>query len=189
MKAKYNTDVFILDKFYPMSSNLRQTPLTCSGHARPVVFLAFSEIDSHGICYSTSACKDGKPMLRQGNTGDWIGTFEGHKGGRVVGQCQQGRHQGRYWCSGRLSQGVGRPERRGGLTLQHKHIVQSVNVSNDRAALATVSNDKVLRIFDLGQPSETIVKFDGPISGLKQAMYPPDNKQLLSDNDQQDCQD
>ena len=30
------------------------------------------------------------------------------------------------------------------LTLQHKHIVKSVNFSNDSAALATASNDKVL---------------------------------------------
>merc|ERR1711881_743584 len=60
--------------------SLRQTPLTCSGHTRPVVFLAFSDINPEGQYYSISACKDGKPMMRAGDTGDWIGTFEGHKG-------------------------------------------------------------------------------------------------------------
>ena len=68
-------------------SNLRQTPLTCSGHTRsgrllllrllmflmmmlifysplrPVVFLAFSEINADGIYYSISACKDGENTL------------------------------------------------------------------------------------------------------------------------------
>ena len=41
-------------------SSLRQTPLTCSGHTRPVVFLAFSEISAEGQYYSISACKDGR---------------------------------------------------------------------------------------------------------------------------------
>jgi len=69
------------------------------------------------------------------------------------------------------------------LTLQHKHIVKSVNFSADSAAIATASNDKILRIFDLEQPSEPIVKFEGHMSGIKQVMYNPDNKLLFSCSD------
>ena len=42
-----------------MTQNLRQTPLTCSGHTRPVVFLSFSEFnpEDEANYYSISACK------------------------------------------------------------------------------------------------------------------------------------
>ena len=38
---------------------LRQTPLTCSGHTRPVVFLAFSDYNEEDSAsyYMISACK------------------------------------------------------------------------------------------------------------------------------------
>ncbi len=41
------------------SQLLRQTPLTCSGHTRPVVFLAFSEVnpEDEAAYYCISACK------------------------------------------------------------------------------------------------------------------------------------
>ena len=56
-----------------------------SGHSRPVVDIEFSDITDDGSYYLISASKDGKPQLREGGTGDWLGTFEGHKGNCI--QC------------------------------------------------------------------------------------------------------
>jgi WD40 repeat protein len=63
-----------------MPETTKVVPLTCHGHSRPVPHIHFSSIVNDDQYYIISACKDGNPMLRDGITGDWIGTFLGHKG-------------------------------------------------------------------------------------------------------------
>ena len=62
-----------------MSAQLKSTPLVAPGHTRPITHLSFSPIQEDGTFLLISSCKDGSPMLREW-TGDWIGTFLGHKG-------------------------------------------------------------------------------------------------------------
>lgn len=63
-----------------MPDTTKVVPLTCHGHSRPVPHIHFSALQDEEQYYIISACKDGNPMLRDGLTGDWIGTFLGHKG-------------------------------------------------------------------------------------------------------------
>ena len=58
---------------------LKAVPLVAPGHTRPVTHLSFSPLQDDGTYVLISSCKDGNPMLREW-TGDWIGTFIGHKG-------------------------------------------------------------------------------------------------------------
>lgn len=62
-----------------MSIHPKSTPLVAPGHTRPVTHLSFSQLQDDGTYLLISSCKDGNPMLREW-TGDWIGTFLGHKG-------------------------------------------------------------------------------------------------------------
>ncbi|CAG8975498.1 hypothetical protein HYALB_00004817 [Hymenoscyphus albidus] len=128
-------------------------PLTCHGHSRPVTHLNFSGfVDGEEDYYLISACKDNNPMLRDGVTGDWIGTFFGHKGAVYQARLSPDAataatasadftakvwdtHSGEVLC-----------------TLQHNHIVRAIAFPPDKGdLLATGGMEKKLRLFDLSK--------------------------------------
>ncbi|KAK2832132.1 hypothetical protein Q7C36_015594 [Tachysurus vachellii] len=158
---------------------MRQTPLTCSGHTRPVVDLAFSGITPYGY-FLISACKDGKPMLRQGDTGDWIGTFLGHKGavwGATLNKEATKAATAAADFSAKVWDAVTGDEV---LTLAHKHIVKSVHFTQDSECLLTGGNDKVLRIYDLSKPEAEPREISGHTAAIKKALWCNSDQQILS---------
>ncbi|KAI5450441.1 hypothetical protein NCC49_003064 [Naganishia albida] len=131
----------------------KMQPLLCGGHTRPVTHLQFSNQLEDNSYLLISACKDGNPMLRNW-TGDWIGTFLGHKGA--------------VWSS-KLSLDTSRAATGSAdfsakvwdtytgeclNTFAHSHIVRSVALSPQQQPqyLLTGGNEKKIRLFDLGRP-------------------------------------
>ncbi|KAI5724066.1 hypothetical protein M8J76_014938 [Diaphorina citri] len=160
-------------------ASIRQIPLTCSGHTRPVVHLAFSDITESGY-FLISACKDGKPMLRQGDTGDWIGTFEGHKGcvwGVDINKDASKAASGAADFQAKVWDAVSGEELH---SFQHPHIVKSVHFATDSYRLATGSNDKNIRIYDLNKPDAEPTVYRGHSSGIKHVQFFKNNTRLIS---------
>eukprot|EP00911_Craspedida_sp_UC1_P000279 UC1_evm1s213 len=157
----------------------RQTPLTCSGHTRPVVDLHFSPITSDGF-FVISACKDGKPMLRQGNTGDWLGTFEGHKGAVWAATLDPPALRaatGSADFSAKIWDAISGEELH---SFSHPHIVKSVAFSPDSTRLLTGCNDKKLRVFDLKAPDAAPLMLEGHTGNIKRAIFSPDQAVIIS---------
>jgi len=130
----------------------RFIPLTCAGHTRPVVHLSFSRLqEDDGKYLLVSSCKDGSPMLRDW-TGDWIGTFIGHKGA--------------VWstklCADASKAATGSADftakvwdTYSGTVLHsfpHNHIVRTVALSPTASHLLTAGHEKKVRLFDLSRP-------------------------------------
>ncbi|KAL7816021.1 WD40 repeat-like protein [Trichoderma aethiopicum] len=125
-------------------------PLTCHGHSRPVPHISFSRLEKEDSYYMISACKDGNPMLRDGVTGDWIGTFIGHKG--AVWQARLSPDTSTAATASADFTAKIWDTHTGELlyTLQHEHIVRAVAYPPDNADLvATGGMEKKLRVFDL----------------------------------------
>ena len=111
-------------------------PLICPGHSRPVAGLEFSQQTADGL-FLISACHDKTAMLRSGETGDWIGTFEGHKGA-VWGAALNKPANLAATCSGDFSAKVWNALTGDELfELKHRKIVRAADWSADSAHIVT----------------------------------------------------
>jgi serine-threonine kinase receptor-associated protein len=144
------------DESKVITSGTTQTvPLTCHGHSRPITHLGFSTAlntaSTSPQYYMISACKDQNPMLRDGLTGDWIGTFIGHKGAvwsarlsedATLAATGSADFSAKVWdtFTGETL-----------VTLDHPHIVRAVAFPPGQrpGVLATGGQDKKLRVFDI----------------------------------------
>ncbi|KAJ8607137.1 hypothetical protein MRB53_040490 [Persea americana] len=145
------------DRFVVSLEITKIVPLTCHGHSRPITHVSFSSLlpssGSPSQFYLISACKDNNPMLRDGLTGDWIGTFIGHKGAvwsarlsddATLAATGSADFSAKVWdtFTGETLH-----------TLQHNHIVRAVAFPplEQPSMLATGGMEKKLRIFDLAR--------------------------------------
>ncbi|XP_015872147.2 uncharacterized protein LOC107409224 isoform X1 [Ziziphus jujuba] len=154
-------------------------PLVCHGHSRPVVDLFYSPITPDGF-FLISASKDSSPMLRNGETGDWIGTFEGHKG--AVWSCSLDSNalraaSGSADFSAKLWDALTGDELH---SFEHKHIVRACAFSEDTNLLLTGGVEKILRIFDLNRPDAPPREVDNSPSSIRTVAWLHSDQTILS---------
>lgn len=159
---------------------MRQLPIVCPGHTRPVVDLAFSKVNADNQYFLISACKDGKPILRQGDTGDWIGTFEGHKGA-VWGVALN--DEATLAASGSADFEAKIWDTTNGNSIHSfvcKHIVRSVNFGLSSDKLLAAGNEMASKIFDLNQYNSPPIQFDGHFGSIRHALFYDNDKRFVT---------
>jgi serine-threonine kinase receptor-associated protein len=131
-----------------MGPAVRQLPLVCPGHNRGIVELQYAPPNDEGV-FLLSACIDGTPMLRDGVTGDWIGSFQGHKGavwGATISDDASIAATAGADFTARIWNAV-----TGACTavLPQPHICKSVAFSADNSRLLTAGNHRSIHVYDV----------------------------------------
>jgi serine-threonine kinase receptor-associated protein len=138
----------------------------------------YSNVTPDGY-FLVSASKDGQPMLRSGTTGDWIGTFLGHKG--AVWSCALDPSAtlaatASADFSAKLWDALTGLEK---ATLQHKHIVRTCCFSQSSNKLVTGGHEKLLRLYDVDRPETAPTEFAGAPKPIKAAVFVGPGDSLL----------
>lgn len=158
---------------------VRSAPLICSGHSRPVPDFSYSPASNPDDgYYVASACLDGKPMLRNGETGDWIGTFEGHKGAVWSAKLDQNSTlvvTGSADYTAKLWDAISGVELR---SFTHKRIVKTVDISKSSRQILTGGQDKLLRVWDI-ERGLCATTLEGHQDTIRQVLWMKNNEHLI----------
>jgi len=157
----------------------KSVPLICRGHSRPVVDLSFSQATPDGF-FLISSCLDGKPILRNGATGDWIGTFFGHKGAVWSSRLNSTATQaitGSADYTAKLWDSISGSEL---YTFTQGKIIKAVSFSNDDKRIVTGGQEKILRIYDLEKPEAAPVDLQGHTLPIKTILWGPSSHLFFS---------
>lgn len=119
-------------------------------------------------------------MIRNGETGDWIGTFVGHKGAvwsshidsaalRVV--TASADYTVKIWDA------LNGDEVH---SFAHNRIVKSARFSKDNRKIVSAGQDKIIRVFDLSKPEAEPSKFEGHTDTVRVAVWADNDNFILS---------
>lgn len=134
------------------------------GHTRPLTEISFIKdgtySDGSPKTLLVSSAHDKLPQIRNGETGDWIGTFHGHKGAvwsckvdkltRTLAATASGDFSAKLWC---LTTGKELYE------FNHKHVVKCVDFSADTLKIATACQDGLMRLYTTCSPASPPIEF------------------------------
>lgn len=139
--------------FLDKQKTMAQNQIVSRGHTRPLTEISFVR-DTPERTLLVSSAHDKLPQIRNGETGDWIGCFEGHKG--AVWSCKvdaktcsvaataSGDFSAKLWCATT------------GKELQewkHRHVVKTVDFSEDSMLVATGCQNGQVAIYQTSSPN------------------------------------
>lgn len=122
-------------------------------------------------------------MMRDGVTGDWIGTFQGHKG--AVWSARLSRDSEKA-VTGSADFSAKVWDTHNGEVLHtfvHNHIVRAADFNQDSTRIMTGGKENKLRIFDLYRPDAPAMELIGHENMIKAVVWDEKHHTVLSAGD------